>query len=74
MPKSSTTTTTATAAPAGLEARLDAIIDAIKQIIPEIDLAMRDALKSGDAVRHARLHRYHRILHDAALVAAEARI
>jgi hypothetical protein len=70
MPKSTTTTT----APASLEARLDAICDAIKQVIPELDSAMRDALKLGDAVRHARLHRYHRTLHDAASVAAEARI
>ena len=56
-----------------LDAKLDAVSDAAKVLLPEVEAAFTDARKAGDFAKHARLHRMHRSLHDFVLICAEPR-
>ena len=61
-------------APASIEQRLDAIADAIRAIVPELESRAKDATKSCQHQRHAFLHRLHRSAHDFLIVASEHRV
>jgi hypothetical protein len=56
-----------------LDAKLDAIAAAVRDLLPEMQAAFTDAQKNGQHQRHAALHRAHRAGYDFYLVASEPR-
>jgi|HubBroStandDraft_6_1064221.scaffolds.fasta_scaffold887721_2 hypothetical protein len=74
MPKQTNTDTIVTTAPAALESRLDAIADAAKDVLPDLQSRIKEAELASDHRRHAQLHRLLRAMHDFVIVAAEPRV